>query len=211
MKKPERKPRTRRVVTRSGAAPRGYHPSLKSHAQVPCESSLERDALQRFELDPGILAFRAHQSEVTVVGSDGTFTTYPDFEITTSDGETKIVEVKPEGRLQNADVASRLEATRRHYAAQGIEYLVLTERELRNDGVDQQINELIEFRKPGEQARLLAMPEVTAALRPPLPVNLEELAEALGSWRTVKGLIANDILAVDIGNPLEPTQPVRLH
>jgi hypothetical protein len=50
-----------------------------------------------------------------------------------------------------------------------------------------------------------------AALRTPLPATLEELAEALGSWRMVKALIANDILVINIRNPLDPRQPVRLH
>ena len=211
MKKFERNTKTRRVVTGSKAAPSGYHPSMKSNALVPWESAPERDALQRFELDPAIKAFRAHQTEITVEGPEGTFRTYPDIEIETTDGDIKVVEVKPEHRAKQPEVASRLEATRLHYADQGIEYIVLTERELRADGVDRQINELIEFRKPGERVRLLGMPEIMAALCAPLPTTLEELAEALGSWRTVKALIANDILAINIRNPLDPHQPVRLH
>lgn len=212
MKKSKRKTtKTRRVVTGSKAAPSGYHPSMKSNALVPWESALERDALQRFEIDSAIKAFRAHQTEITVDGPDGPFKTYPDTEIETTEGDTKVVEVKQEHRAQKPEVAARLEATRQHYADQGIEYIVLTERELRADGVDRQINELIEFRKPGERARLLGTPEVMAALRMPLPATLEELAEALGSWCTVKALIANDILAINICNPLDPRQPVRLH
>ena len=206
-----KKAKTRRVVTGSKAAPSGYHPSMKSMALVPWESAPERDALQRFEFDPAIKAFRAHQTEITVEGPDGKFKTYPDIEIETTDGDIKIVEVKPEHRAKQPEVAARLEATRQQYADQGLEYFVLTERELCADGVDRQINELMEFRKPGERARLLGMPEVTAALRSPLPANLEELAESLGSWRTVKALIANDILAINICNPLDPHQPVRLH
>lgn len=211
MKKSKRKTKTRRVVTGSKAAPSGYHPSMKSNALVPWESAPERDALQRFELDPAIKAFRAHQTEITVKGPEGTFRTYPDIEIETTDGDVKVVEVKQEQRAKQPEVAARLEATRLHYADQGIDYIVLTERELRADGVDRLINELIEFRKPGERVRLLGMPEIMAALSAPLPTTLEELAEALGSWRTVKALIANDILAINICNPLDPRQPVRLH
>ncbi len=206
-----KKAKTRRVVTGSKAAPSGYHPSMKSKALVPWESAPERDALQRFEFDPAIKAFRAHQTQITVEGPDGTFKTYPDIEIETTDGDIKIVEVKPEHRAKQPEVAARLEATRQQYADQDLEYFVLTERELCADGVDRQINELMEFRKPGERARLLGMPEVTAALRAPLPATLEELAESLGSWRTVKALIANDILVINIRNPLDPRQPVRLH
>ena len=162
MKKPKCKTKTkantRRVVTGSKAAPSGYHPSMKSKALVPWESAPERDALQRFEFDPAIKAFRAHQTEITVEGPDGTFKTYPDIEIETTDGDIKIVEVKPEHRAKQPEVAARLEATRQHYADQGLEYFVLTERELCADGADRQINELMEFRKPGERARLLRMP-----------------------------------------------------
>jgi hypothetical protein len=205
------KAKTRRVVTGSKAAPSGYHPSMKSNVLVPWESAPERDALQRFELDPTIKAFTAHQTEITVDGPEGSFKTYPDIEVETTEGDIKVVEVKPEHRAQQPDVAARLASTRQHYASQGIEYIVLTERELRADGVDRQINELIEYRKPGERARLLGTPEVMAALRTPLPATLEELAEALGSWRMVKALIANDILVINIRNPLDPRQPVRLH
>ena len=205
------KRKKRRVVTGSKAAPSGYHPSMKSNALVPWESSLERDALQRLELDRTIKVFRAHQTEVTVSGPGGPFKTYPDIEAETTDGDIKVIEVKPLRRAQHPEVAVRLEAIRQHYAAQGTDYVVLTEVELRADGVDCQINELIEFRKPGERDRLSQMPEVMVALYTPLPETLEDLAEALGSWRMVKALIANDILAIDIRNPLDPRQPVRLH
>lgn len=205
------KRKKRRVITGSKAAPSGYHPSRKSNALVPWESSLERDALQRLELDRTIKVFRAHQTELTVSGPDGPFKTYPDIEAETTDGDIKVIEVKPFRRAQHPEVAARLEAIRQHYAAQDTDYVVLTEVELRADGVDCQINELIEFRKPGERDRLSQMPEVMVALYTPLPETLEDLAEALGSWRMVKALIANDILAIDIRNPLDPRQQVRLH
>lgn len=201
----------RRVVTGSKAAPSGYHPSIRSNAHVPCESKLERKALQRLELDPTIKVFREHQTEVIVNGPDGPFRAYPDFEAETIDGDFKIIEVKPARRAADPEIAARLEAIRQHYAAQDTEYIVLTDEELCANGVDCEISELIEFRKPGERDRLLQMPEVMVALGSPLPATLEDLAEDLGSWRMVKALIANDILAIDIRNPLDPHQPVRLH
>jgi hypothetical protein len=209
----KKKPRTkqRKVVTRSGASPRGYFPSLKGERLIPGESQLEMAADTRFELDTRVISFAAHQTEVAIASDTGAFKYFPDRQLLDHDGAIRIVEIKAEFRLQDKEVQNRIEATRRKYAAEGVAYEVYTEKLLHSNNVHLQLMELLEFRKRGERERLLAMPEVCAVLTQPLPNTMEELAESLGGWKLVKRLLANGILNLDVTDPLNPSQPPRLH
>ncbi len=203
--------RKREVVTPSGSAPRFLFASLKSNRLIKCESALEYFSNPRHEFDSNVTYYSEHQSEETIVGTNGPFTAFPDTQRFTRKGSYEVIEVKSESKLANPTTRSRLDDIRRHYEKDGIPYIVWTERQLYQNNVHYQLEELREFRKPGERQRLLGMPEVSAALTQPLPETLEALAEVLGGWPLVKRLLANDILQVDIDDPFGPSQPVRLH
>lgn len=201
----------REVVTRSGSAPRFLYASLKSNRLIPCESELEFISNDRHEFDPNITFYSEHQREEAIEGTEGAFNAFPDTERFTRDGVHEVVEIKSESKLANSKTKVRLDDIRRHYEKDDAPYIVWTERELHSNGVHRQLEELREFRKPGEHHRLLSLPEVNAVLSQPLPSSLEDLAELLGGWQLVKRLLANDILVVDINDPFGPSQPVRLH
>jgi hypothetical protein len=201
----------RKVVTRSGSMPRFLYPSLKSNRLIPCESGLEFASNDQHEFDPNVAHYSEHQSHETIEGAAGPFDAFPDTKRFTRAGLCEIVEVKSESKLADPKTKTRLDDIRRHYASDGVPYMVWTERELHRNSVHRQLEELREFRKPGEHRRLLEMPEVSAALSQPLPKSLEDLAELLGGWKLVKRLLANDILVVDINDPFCPSGPVRLH
>jgi len=201
----------RKVVTRSGSGTRFIYASRKSNRSIKCESGLEFSSNDRHEFDRNITSYSEHQSEETIESIGRSFVAFPDTQRFTRDGFYEVVEVKREAMLSHPESKARLEDIRRHYAKDDVPYLVWTEREIHKDNVHYQLEELREFRKPGERRRLLEMPEVSAALASPLPESLEGLAELLGGWKLVKGLLANDILVVNIADPFGPSQPVQLH
>ena len=203
--------RHRKVVTRSGSAPRFLYVSFKSNRSIPCESALEFISNDRHEFDPHIASYSEHQRQEVIEGTEGSFNAFPDTQRFTQAGLCEIVEVKSESKLADTKTKTRLADIRRHYAKDDVPYMVWTERELHCNNVHHQLEELREFRKPGERRRLLGMPEVSSALSQPLPESLEALAELLGGWKLVKRLLANDILVVDINDPFGPSGPVRLH
>jgi hypothetical protein len=207
-KRPTKK---RRVVTRSGAKPRGYFTSTKCESPLPFESNLEFIALTRFELDVGILSIVSHQTAEEVTDDEGDFTAYPDYQTVSRDGVTTVIEVKPARKLCDREVSRRLKALRNHYETQGIEYRVVTDEQLKRNGAADALAELLAFRHRRERSRLLAMDVVAVALSDTTPRTLADLAEDLGSWTLVKRLLANDILDFDLDHPLSTTQPVRVH
>jgi hypothetical protein len=203
--------RKRTVVTRSGSAPRFLYTSLKSNRLIPSESELEFNSNNRHEFDPNVAYYSEHQREEVIEGTNDTFNAFPDTERFTKDGIHQVIEIKTEAKLADPKTKARLDDIRRHYAKNDVPYVVWTELELYRNDLHRQLEELKEFRKPGERRRLLALPAVNAALSQPLPDTLEDMAELLGSWQLVKRLLANDILVVDINDPFGPSWPARLH
>jgi hypothetical protein len=194
----------RRVITRSGTRARGFANSSKADHPVPWESLLERDAIAVWIFDPHIMCLSEHQEPIKVRTLDGEFTAYPDFRLIDIDGVEKIREVKSNDDLKQDEVAFRLEAIRRHYQSQDIEYQVISESEIRKEPRLTNITDLLPYHKTKTRNALLSDSCIRDFLLTKPSMALEELVDRLGSYGTAKRLLANGLLYVNLDDAIGP-------
>jgi len=126
---------SRKVVTRSGRGFRGYFPSKKLNRLVQFESLLERDAIQLFENAKDVIHFREQPTIIYYHIDSEQKKYYPDFELQLSDGQVVHVEIKPSIKLSRLEIAKKYRAINMHYSTRGEYFALLTEKELRGDGI----------------------------------------------------------------------------
>ena len=112
---------------------RGKFPSRKNGRMVHHEGFLELDAIYLFEASPRVISYR--EQPLTILFPDGTrlrrYT--PDFELTLSNGERVLVEVKPLRSLQEVEVRHKLERVAEHLRRSEQTFVVLTDEVLRSE------------------------------------------------------------------------------
>lgn len=123
---------SRKVVTRSGRGFRGYFPSKKLNRSVQFESLLERDAIKLFENAKDVIHFREQPTIIYYHIDSEPKKYYPDFELELEDGQLVHVEVKPSVKLANLEVSKKYHAIGKHYLTRTEFFVVLTEKELRD-------------------------------------------------------------------------------
>jgi len=200
-------PRKRKVVTRSGEGMRGYFPSLKNPDPIPWESLLERTALLIFEFDPQIVAVASYQTEITVEGPEGDFSTYPDFRTWDREQLPHLWEIKPNSKAANPKVANRLRWTKEFLASIGQRYDVLLGKDLLRQPRLDLLNELRHYRRSFERDRLRALPVYRSLCASRQPMTLGQLATELGGWNEVVRMCANSLIWFDPDQPLHPDLP----
>jgi hypothetical protein len=200
----------RRVITRSGARVRGYFNSMKSGRLIPYESDNERTALMWLELNSTIASFDEHQSEILVQTQEGSFAAYPDFNVTGQDGETAILEVKPEAEQIKLNTSLRLAAIREHFEREGIKYSVVCGVALARPIGYETLRLLHQLRRPSIRRELIVwQPKLAKLCR--LERTLGQVSDAFGSWPLVLNLLANDFLIVDLSRSLTQDLPARIY
>lgn len=123
--------RVREVVTRSRKGFRGYFPSRKLNRGVQFESLLERDAIYIWEFSPGVISYQ-EQPAIIEYEHQGSIHRYvPDFELQLRNQHVIHAEIKPERALSNPKLRAKYTSIARRYQETDIEYVILTERELR--------------------------------------------------------------------------------
>lgn len=123
--------RVREVVTRSSKGYRGYFPSRKLNRQVQYESLLERDAIYIWEFSPGVIRYQ-EQPAIIEFEHQGSIHRYvPDFELHLRNEQIVHIEIKPEGALSDPELVAKYSSIARRYQETDIEFLILTEREIR--------------------------------------------------------------------------------
>lgn len=125
--------RAREVVNPTGTIIRGKIPSRKNGRMVHYEGLSERDAIFLFEASFNVVRYR--EQPTTIYYPDGArlrrYT--PDFELILDNGEVQYVEVKHTSSLAYEKVRHKLDYIERHFRALGINYLVLTEKVIRQE------------------------------------------------------------------------------
>lgn len=139
--------RTRKVITRSGARIRGKFPSAKMGKSIHWESLLERDACLLLEFSSGIKNYQEQPRKVQISSSgQPDQVQYPDFEISTTDGEVGYLEVKHSSQFSRPEVKEKLRLLQEHLEDEGYFYRVLTEMEIRRQPLLPNLWRLLTYR-----------------------------------------------------------------
>ncbi|RED45853.1 TnsA endonuclease-like protein [Aestuariispira insulae] len=122
----------RSPVSRSCGRVVGYWSSRKSHKLIQWESQLERDCLIRLDADPKVRLIYEQPFPLRYQFDGRQREHIPDFLVYLSNGR-KVVEVKPKVNLEIDGEQERFEAIKNEFKAQGLDYEVLTEVEIRKE------------------------------------------------------------------------------
>ncbi len=122
----------RKVVRPTGRGVRGYFPSRKMKRMVAWESLLERDAILRFEFSSAVIRYEEQPQDIYYEQDGATRHYIPDFALTFNTGEIMHIEVKPARKLRDPDIERKYKAIADHYAAIGMSFRILSEKEIRS-------------------------------------------------------------------------------
>lgn len=193
--------RTRKVITRSGARVRGKFPSAKMGKSIHWESLLELDACMLLEFSTGIKAYQEQPRKVQISAPGrSSQVQYPDFEITTTDGEVGYLEIKHSSQLSRPEVKEKLQRLQEHLEDEGYFYKVLTEVEIRRQPLLTTLRRLLTHRSP-------RITPINADMAKKIGSHLHqttfsELTGILGSTQSVMTLLADQHWAFDLNKEL---------
>jgi hypothetical protein len=174
---------------------------------VGYESLLEESAIYHFEFGSRIARYR-EQPEKTEFWAEGERQVYfPDFELEMTDGEVVYVEVKPETKLKNPFLKRRLEHIAEHYRQRGYRFVVLTDKQLKQEPLLSNLKQLIYHHrwKRNNQELYAAMEALTL-----LPANtVEGIKAVLGNEQDVYRLLATGLYVCDLSRPIEGNTEIR--
>ncbi len=98
--------RSRNVVSRSSARPKGKYPSWKMRRMVQWESENELNAFRLLDCDPDVTRFREQPCEVMYFLDGQARSHYPDV-LVEENGRKELWEVKPESEAEEQKIAAR--------------------------------------------------------------------------------------------------------
>lgn len=198
--KPKKAGRSRAPITANQAFFRMKRPSLKAGRMIHCESPLEGDFIVRCEFDELISAVQ-EQPEQLHYKQDGKARRYtPDFRITRNH-LSLLTEVKPEERFAEEATRNKLEFVKSLYAERGENFLVVTDREIRQEPFLSNLKLLQRYRRRSLMGMRGA--QLVHEVRHALPTSIDQLAPLLGGRPTVLALVAAGHLSCNLLLPLE--------
>jgi hypothetical protein len=119
---------------------------------IVAESSYERARLTQLEADPNVLSI-TRCNDVIGYEDGGKPRNYnPDFDVILVNGDRRVEEVKPALFLRHAKTALKVHAGRRHYAALGIEYVVVAESEIGPEAIAAALSAISDLDAPEVKA-----------------------------------------------------------
>lgn len=202
--------RARRIVRSTGGIVRGKFPSRKNGRMVHHEGLLELDAIYLFEASPQISTYR--EQPLTIRYPDGPrlrrYT--PDFELTLSNGDCVLVEVKPLIGLADKAVRHKLDRVRMHLQRSDQCFLILDDSTLRMEPRQANLRQIYHcaprIRQP-ISAYKAALDR--HAFRFPLPISS---ATTLFLDRGVEpySMLLAGLLRCDLDQPILPETPLHI-
>jgi hypothetical protein len=180
----------RRVKTGFQKCPNTILVNDKFRLGAAAESTLEADAYREFALTKRIVSIRDQPYEVEYRDFPRTIRTYPDVELTFSDGGVQIVQIKSERFLEQARENPRFRNEREIFEKLGWSYRIVTEKEIQ------------------VEPKLSNMKFLWQYLNRQVPTKLTaEIAETLGRKGT---MTASELLRAFIGSQLHFVDLVAL-
>ncbi len=98
--------RSRKVVSRSSARPKGKYPSWKMRRMVQWESENELNAFRLLDCDPDVTNFHEQPCQIIYVLDGQARIHYPDI-LVEKNGRKELWEVKPDSEAEEQDIATR--------------------------------------------------------------------------------------------------------
>ena len=190
----------RKVVTPSGRGFRGRFPSIKMGRSIEWESLLEQDAIYHFEFCSQVVSYEEQPEMVEFWVAEKRHVYFPDFELIMRDGEIIHVEVKPKSKLKNPELVERLRYIEAHYKTRGILFLILTEDQIRNKVVLDNLKQLAYHHRWGPNDYEVLMATETMSLLPSATIG--GAAVVLGSERDVYRMLAAGAYECDMSKPI---------
>ncbi len=200
----------RNVVRPTGTVMRGKIPSRKCGRMIKHESSLEGEAAFLFEASHRVICFG--DQPPTIYYPDGAklrrYT--PDFELELDTGEVLTIEVKHTSSLAREEVRHQLNCIEKHFRASGINYLVLTEKVIRQEP------RLSNLRKICAGAQRIwptadAIQNSLSQLIHQFPTTLQHANELLGKHHlNVYSLFVRGGLTFDLTRPITPETTIYI-
>lgn len=123
--------RARRVVSPSSGIVRGKFPSRKNQAMVHHEGLLELDAFYLFEASPLVATYREQPCTLYYPDGDRLRKYTPDIELTLSSGAQLFIEIKPDAKAREPEIAHKLACIRSFLARNNQQFFVLTDNVIR--------------------------------------------------------------------------------
>lgn len=122
--------RVRKVISRSNPRVTGKFASMKMRSTIYWESQIERDAIALLEINPTVLAY--YEQPLTLeYRHNGEIHRYtPDF-LVEHTGRNRILEVKPDHKLQSPENRERFVLIAQEFLVHGYEFAVFLESEIR--------------------------------------------------------------------------------
>lgn len=197
----------RKVVTRSGRRIRGYFPSFKMGRMIEWESLLERDAILLMEFSPGIVAFREQPERILYSDGLNQREYFPDFEITLQSDVRIHIEVKPEEKLLNNKVATKLRNVSAHYHRNDRQFRILTDRTIRRQPLLSNLQRLFYLKRQTPELASLRTQFEQILAGPNCP-GFDHVARLFGPDALLR-LIALGYVACDLESPLSDNNPIR--
>lgn len=144
--------KVRPVVTRGGHRARGKFPSFKGR-ETRFESLVEEDALRVLEVATTVLAIQTHPWVLSLTDlDDRPFHYTPDAFISRHD-DAMLVEFKGDWLLRLEEPRGALLKTFRAFESRGVPIVLLTECDVRAEGLQQELKELLRLRPVGGRIR----------------------------------------------------------
>jgi hypothetical protein len=197
----------RNAITPSKKTFRVKFPSRKNKCMIHCESMLERDTARLLELSPYVKSYAAQPTTEVYYDVDGEPHRYvPDFKAVLLDDSVVHVEVKPESRLWDPGVKSKLESIFARYREQGRRFRVITDSLVRAEPLHSNLKLLTSHsrsRLAGSKIR-----QFKRRLREAVFTTVADAAAILGGESQVFWLIATGFLAANLHQPLKSTSAV---
>lgn len=192
--------RSRAPITASQAFFRMKRPSFKAGRMVHCESPLEGDFVLRCDFDDQVSVIQ-EQPERLEYRSDGKKRRYTaDFRITRN-STSQLIEVKPEEKLGDPLIRSKLNLVQSLYSENGETLEIVTDRDIRPEPLLSNLKILSRYR----QRSLMGVSgaELVDSIKHALPASADELASLIGGRATVYALVAAGHLSCDLNLPFE--------
>lgn len=192
--------RARRVITRSPTRTVGRFPSLKCGRTIHWESQLERDFVLRLEFDEHVVSYK-EQPETIEVPWQGRNRRYtPDF-LAVTNAFRVFYEVKPKAKLEDAELTGFLALVERIYNGRGHRFTVVTETDIRQAPVLDNISLLLRYRR--HPVDLAVERRVEAALRFGAQPISDLMAELSMGAAEIYALLARRRLTADLDQKLD--------
>lgn len=191
----------RKSITRGKRTFRVKFPSPKNKGMVYCESILESHTALYLEICPYVKRYEAQPSvEVYYDPAGNQHLYYPDFRAVLEDDSEIDIESKPEARLRNLDIKTKLVAVHQRYEELGRRFRILTENHVRKEPLFSNLKLVYASARVPIDGNLLS--SLKLRLQEAQFDTVGEAARILGGQQHVRRLLAQGYLMTHFLKPI---------